>query len=109
VRLHFKPAFRSKKAHQICSQRMFKFTRGAQLLKVSELFLCFGIQRFQPDGFFSEPRDLAARKNIHGKIQRDRARMEKVKRPKIHGAAGKINPAGRVRNNGSGRWQNVIP
>jgi hypothetical protein len=35
--------------------------------------------------------------------------MKKVQRPKVHGAAGQVYPAGRMRNNRSGWRQLFIP
>ena len=84
---------------------MLELARGAQLAKVAELFFNFRIERLQADFIVSEARDLAARKDVYSKINGDRAGMEEIERPEIESATGQVNPAGRVRNDRSGRRQ----
>jgi hypothetical protein len=87
------------------SQRMLELARGAQLAEVAKLFFHFCIERSQTDFIVSEAGDFAASKDVDRKINGDGARMKKVERPKIESAAGEVNPAGRVRNDRTGRRQ----
>src|SRR4051812_34687642 len=86
-------------------QWMLEFASRAQLAKVAELFFHFGIKRLEADFVVSKACDLAARKNVYGKINGDCAGMEEIERPKIECAAGQIHPAGRMRDDRTGRWQ----
>src|SRR5579864_7697569 len=86
-------------------QRMLELARGAQLAKVAELFFNFCVQRLQADFVVSKASDLAAGKDVDGKIYGDRAGMKKIERPQVESAASQVNPAGRVRNDRTGRRQ----
>src|SRR5579859_4278814 len=105
MRFHFKTAIGSKEARQMASQRMLELARGAQFAKVAELFFHFCIERLQTDFIVCEAGDFAARENVYRKINGDCAGMKKIQWPKIESAAGQVNPAGRVRNDRSGRRQ----
>src|SRR4029077_10350305 len=98
MRFDFKAAVGGKKARQMRGQRMLELARGAQLLKVAELFFHLGIKRLQTDLIVGKARDLAAGEDVDGKIYGDCAGMKEVKRPEVEGAAGQVHPAGGVRN-----------
>src|SRR5882724_2051244 len=105
VCLDFKASVGRKEAHQMRRQWMLELARGTELAKVAKLFFYFGVNRLQADFVVGEPSDFAARKDIDSEIYSDCAGMKKIKRPKIQSAAGQVHPAGRVRNDRSGRRQ----
>ncbi len=105
MRFNFKAAVGGKKSRQVRGQRMLELARGAQLLKVTELLFHLGVERSQADLVVGKTGDLASGEDVDGKIYGDRAGMKKIKRPKIESTAGQVNPAGRVRNDRSGRRQ----
>src|SRR5450755_1371408 len=111
---------RSKEAREIASQRMLETLRGAKLGKAGKLFTAASIERHKADLFTGKTRDTAAREHTHREIHSNGARMKQVKRPNVHGAAGKINTAGCVSDDGlfsgwrerrflAGVWQSSIP
>src|SRR6185369_11667913 len=100
-----KSAVGGKEARQIPSERMLEFARGAQLAKVAEFFFHFCVQRLQADFVVRKAGDFAAGEDVDSKIYGDCAGMKKIERPKVESAAGQVNPAGRMRNDRSGRRQ----
>ena len=105
MRFNFKTAVGGKEARQIAGERMLELARRAQLAKVAEFFFNLGIERLETDFVVSEAGDFAAGEDVDGKIYGDSAGMKKIERPKIESAAGQVNPAGRVRNDRTGRRQ----
>src|ERR1041385_3600398 len=89
-------------------QWMPELAGGTELAKVAELFFNFCIERPETDFVVSKARDFAAGENVYRKINGDCAGMEEIKRPEIERAAGKVNPAGRVRNDRTGRRQSLF-
>ena len=53
----------------------------------------------------SQAGNAATRENVYGKIYGYRAGMKEVQRPKVQSAASQVDPAGRMRNDRSGRRQ----
>ena len=102
---HFKAAIGGKEARKMPSQRMLELARRAKFAKVAEFFFRFRIERSETDFVVSEARDLASGKNVYGKINGDGAGMEEIERPKIERAASQVHPAGRMRDDRTGRWQ----
>ncbi len=50
--------------------------------------------------------DAAGGHHLNGDVDYDRAGMKEVERPHVHGAAGKIDPAGGAGDNASDAWEN---
>ena len=71
MRFNFKAAVRGKKSRQVSGQRMLELARGAELLKVTELFFHLGIKRPQADLVIGKARNLASSEDVDGKIYGD--------------------------------------
>ena len=81
-----------------------------QVGEVFEVFFSKRVERAEMDPSAFKRRHPAGGENVDRKVQRQRAGVEKVQRPKVNRAAGQIGTARRMRNDGgSGRSGNWFP
>src|SRR3954463_3264885 len=80
---------------------MLVLLRPAKRFGIAEGLVAFGVDGFQADALAGQGSDAAAREYVHREIHGDRARMEQVERPDVHGSASQVHAAGAVRDDGS--------
>ncbi len=85
---------------QAGGQGKTKAARRAQRVKAGEKLFLPGVERAHVDALSLERSDPARGLNVEGKIQGQRAGMEKIERPQVDGAARQIGAAGRLGDNG---------
>src|SRR5215472_5178387 len=101
VGLNLQAAFRNKKAQKISGESVLVSARGTKFVEAGEFLLATGVNGFEMDALSWQGGQSATSKDVDAEVNGDRSRMKEVERPDIHGAAGQINPAGRVRNDRS--------
>src|SRR5262249_56610182 len=92
--------FRGKELQQAARDGQTEFLPGADCLKALKVLFPFRIQRAQMEAFPLQRRDAAGGQDIYRAIQGHGARMKKIERPEVDGAASQIGTAGGLRNDG---------